>query len=149
MQIKINYPEIQDAVAMRFNNPEIQNVVAKKFNKQIELYYVDAATVKVTYTMKWGLSKSIGVNLKVERIEGTDLYLSYSGSLGIELVIAPFLSFVKRLLPEKTEFIQEQGNHIVMIRLAEIEKLRKALDVVKLERISFDNDGVIADVVMR
>lgn len=136
MQIKINYPEIQDAVAMRFN-------------KQIVLCYVDAATVKVAYTMsRWGLSKSIGVNLKVERIEGTDLYISYSGSLGIELVIGPFLSFMKRLLPEKTEFIQEQGNHIV-IRLSEIEKLRKALDVVKLERISFDNDGVVADVVMR
>lgn len=136
MQIKINYPEIQNAVAM-------------KFNKQIVLCYVDAATVEIAYTIRmFGLSKSIRMNLKVERIEGTDLYLSYSGSLGIELVVGPFLSFMKRLLPEKTEFIQEQGNHIV-IRLSEIEKLRKALDVVKLERISFDNDGVVADVVMK
>lgn len=136
MQIKINYPEIK-------------NAVARKFNKQIDLCYVDAATVKVAYTMSmWGLSKSIGVNLKVERIEGTDLYLSYSGSLGIELVVGPFLSFVKRLLPEKTEFIQEQGNQI-MIRLSEIEKLKKALEMVKLEHISFDNDGVVADVAVR
>lgn len=136
MQIKINYPEIQDAVTRRFN-------------KQIVLCYVDAATVEIAYTIRmFGLSKSIRMNLKVERIEGTDLYLSYSGSLGIELVVGPFLSFVKRLLPEKTEFIQEQGNHIV-IRLAEIDKLEKALEMVRLKQISFDNDGVIADVVMR
>lgn len=137
MQIKINYQEIQD-------------IVTKRFNKQIELCYVDAATVKVAYTMSmWGLSKSFSMNLKVERIEETDLYLSYNGSLGIELVVGPLLSFLKNLLPEKTEFIQEQGNHIVMIRLSEIEKLRKALEVVKLEHISFDNENMIADVVMR
>lgn len=136
MQISIGYKEIQDTVAT-------------KFNKRIELCYVDAATVNVVYTIKmFGHSKSIGVNLRIERIDGTDLYLSYSGSLGIELVVSPFLSFMKRLLPEKTAFIQEQGNHIV-IRLSEIEKLKKALAMVKLERISFFNDGVVADVVMK
>lgn len=134
---------------LKINYPEIQEVVAKKFNKLIELYYVDAATVKVTYTIcMLGHTKSISVNLKVERIEGTDFYFSYSGSLGIELVVSPFLSLMKRLLPEKTDFIQERGNHII-IRLSEIEKLKKVLDMVKLERISFDDEGVIADVVMR
>lgn len=136
MQISIGYKEIQDTVA-------------KMFNKQIELCYVDAATFKITYVIKmFGLSKTIRMNLKVERIERTDLYLSYYGSLGIELVVGPFLSFVKRLLPEKTEFIQEHVNHIV-IRLSEIDKLKKALAMVKLERISFFNDGVVADVVMK
>lgn len=137
MQIKINYPEIQDAVAMRFN-------------KQIVLCYVDAATVEIAYTIRmFGLSKSIRMNLKIERIEGTDLYLSYYGSLGLDFVVSNLLSFIKGLMPEKTGFIQEQGNYTVMIRLAEIDKLEKALEMVRLKQISFDNDGVIADVVMK
>lgn len=137
MQIKINYQEIQDAVT-------------KKFNKQIELCYVDAVTVKVVYTINmFGLSKSIGMNLKVERIKGTDLYLSYNGNLGIELVAGPFLAFMKRLLPEKTGFIQEQGNRIVMMRLSEIEKLEKVLNMMKLECISFDDEGITVGITLK
>lgn len=137
MQIKINYQEIQ-------------NAVTKKFNKQIGLCYVDTATVKVVYTINmFGLSKSIGVNLKVEQIEGTDLYLSYNGSLGIELVAGSFLAFMKRLLPEKTGFIQEQGCQIVLIRLSEIEKLEKVLSLMKLEYISFDGEGVAIGIIQK
>ena len=96
-----------------------------------------------------GHSKSIGVNLKVEQIEESDLYFSYSGSLGIELVVSPILSFIKRLLPEGSGFIQEQDNQIVKIRLSEISQMEKILEKVKLERISFDNEGTIINAVMK
>lgn len=137
MQIKINYQEIQEAVA-------------KKFKQHIELYNVDSSTFNVTYTIKiLGHSKSIGVNLKVEQIEESDLYFSYSGSLGIELVVSPILSFIKHLLPEGSGFIQEQDNQIVKIRLSEISQMEKILEKVKLERISFDNEGTIINAVMK
>lgn len=137
MQIKISYQEIQEAVA-------------KKFKQHIELYNVDPSTFNVTYTIKiLGHSKSIGVNLKVEQIEESDLYFSYSGSLGIELVVSPILSFIKRLLPEGSGFIQEQDNQIVKIRLSEISQMEKILEKVKLERISFDNEGTIINAVMK
>lgn len=137
MQIKISYQEVQEAVA-------------KKFKQCIELCYVDTSTFNVNYTIKiFGHSKSIGVNLKVDRIEESDIYMSYSGGLGIELVVSPFLSFMKRLLPESTGFIQEQGNQIVKIRLSEISQMEKILEKVKLERISFDNEGTIINAVMK
>ena len=89
MQISITYQETQE-------------FIAKRTGKQISLAYVDPSTVKVSYAVNvFGLSKSIGLDLKVTGVKGTDLFLSYSGILGIDLLVGPFLAFVKRLMPER------------------------------------------------
>ena len=137
MQISITYQETQE-------------FIAKRTGKQISLAYVDPSTVKVSYAVNvFGLSKSIGLDLKVTGVKGTDLFLSYSGSLGIDLLVGPFLVFVKRLMPEKTGFVKEDKPHAVKVCLGDLEPLEKVFEKVTLHTIDFDPQAIVVHFALK
>ena len=98
--------------------PEIQKYISDHYAKQVELAYINNSTLRIsTEVQVWKLSKTIHVDVTIQQIIGTDLYLSYSGGWSIELVIAPLLSFIKQLIPDKTGFDEE--NAIIRLSLKE------------------------------
>lgn len=133
MEVKIKYLEIQDFI--------LQN-----FNKEVALMFVAPSTVSVSTKIKvFGFSKSIGVELCVEEIDGSNLHLSYSGKLGVKLLITPAIAFLKRLLPDKTNFITQNSNNRVIVNLTEIEQLKGVLEKVTLKSICFDEEHVVIE----
>ena len=81
---------------------ELQEYVASHFHKTVNVGYVDEKTVSVSLPIKvFGFTKSVSINVGVEKIEDTDLYLSYDGKMGIDLLVSPAISYAKRLVPEK------------------------------------------------
>ena len=124
--------------------PEIQKYISGHYAKQVELAYINNSTLRIsTEVQVWRLSKTIHVDLTIERITGTDLYISYNGGLSVELVIAPLLSFMKRLIPDKTSFIEETGNHQIIVHLEKIERLNHVFEYVSLQSIGFDEENAI------
>lgn len=137
MQIKLTYDELQA-------------YAAKRFGRQIALGYVNETTVNASVRVSvFGFSKFVSVDFKVEGIKGPLLSLSYSGGLGIELVIGPALSFMKRLMPEKTGFIRESRGNAVDIDLCGMEQTAKMLEYVEIKDISFNENGVIVDAGLK
>lgn len=129
---------------------EIQKYISDHYAQQISLAHIDNSTLRISTDIKvWKLSKTIHVDLKVEEIKGTDLYLSYSGGLSVELVIAPLLSFIKRLIPDKTGFIQENGSHQLIVHLAEIEQANKAFEIMDLNCITFDQEKICVNLRLK
>lgn len=129
MEVKIKYSEIQDFI--------LQN-----FNKEVALAFVAPSTVSVSTKIKvLGFAKSIGV----EKVEGSNLHIAYNGKFGVELLITPVITFLKRLLPDKANFITQSSNNRVIINLAEIEQLRGVLEKVTLESICFDEEHVVIE----
>ena len=127
--------------------PEIQKYISDHYAKQVELAYINNSTLRIsTEVQVWRLSKTIHVDVTIQQIIGTDLYLSYSGGLSVELVIAPLLSFIKRLIPDKTNFIQENGDHQLIVHLADIEEVKKALVLLSLNTITFEPDNICLDL---
>lgn len=62
---------------------ELQEYVASHFHKTVNVGYVDGKTVSVSLPIKvFGFTKSVSINVGVEKIEDTDLYLSYDGKDG-------------------------------------------------------------------
>ena len=119
--------------------PEIQKYISDHHAKQIDLACINNSTLRIsTEVQVWRLSKTIHVDLTIQQIIGTDLYLSYSGGLSIELVIAPLLSFIKQLIPDKTGFIEETGSHQIIVHLEKIERLNHVFEYVSLQSIGFD-----------
>ena len=79
---------------------ELQEYVASHFHKTVNVGYVDEKTVSVSLPIKvLAFTKSVSINVGVEKIEGTDLYLSYDGKMGIDLLVSPAISYAKRLVP--------------------------------------------------
>ena len=133
MEVKIKYSELQD-------------FISHKFKKEVSLAFVAPSTVSVSTKVKvLGFAKSIGVDLCVEKVDGSNLHIAYSGKLGIELLITPTIAFLKRLLPDKTNFITHNSNNRVIINLAEIDQLKGVLEKVTLKSICFEEEHVVID----
>lgn len=133
MEVKIKYSEIQDFI--------LQN-----FNKEVALAFVAPSTVSVSTKIKvLGFAKSIGVELCVEKVEGSNLHIAYNGKFGVELLITPAIAFLKGLLSDKANFITQSSNNRVIIDLAEIEQLKGVLEKVTLKSICFDEEHVIIE----
>lgn len=135
---------------VRIKYTEIQEFILNNFHKEVVLTYVDPSTVSVSTKIKvFAFVKNVGVDLKVEKLEGSILHLVYSGKLGIELLISPAISFLKRLVPEKTNLISQGTGNKVFVNLAEIEQLKAVLDKVELKSISFDETHVIVEAGLK
>lgn len=135
---------------VRIKYTEIQEFIKKNFQKEVGLAYVDPSTVSVSTKIKvFAFVKNVGVDLKVEKLEGSKLPLVYSGKLGIELLISPAISFLKRLVPEKTNLISQGTGNKVFVNLAEIDQLKAVLDKVELQSISFDETHVIVEAGLK
>lgn len=135
---------------VRIKYTEIQEFILNNFHKEVGLAYVDPSTVSVSTKIKvFAFVKNVGVDLKVEKLEGSKLPLVYSGKFGIELLISPAISFLKRLVPEKTNLISQGTGNRVFVNLAEIDQLKAVLDKVELQSISFDENHVIVEAGLR
>lgn len=135
---------------VRIKYTEIQEFIKKNFQKEVGLAYVDPSTVSVSTKIKvFAFVKNVGVDLKVEKLEGSKLPLVYSGKLGIEMLISPAISFLKRLVPEKTNLISQGTGNRVFVNLAEIDQLKSVLDKVELQSISFDETHVIVEAGLK
>lgn len=135
---------------VRIKYTEIQEFILKNFHKEVGLTYVDPSTVSVSTKVKvFAFVKNVGIDLKVEKLEGTMLHLVYSGKLGIEMLISPAISFLKRLVPEKTNLISQGTGNRVYVNLAEIDQLKAVLDKVELQSISFDETHVIVEAGLK
>ena len=128
---------------------ELQDYVASHFHKTVNLVYVDGATVSVSVPIKvLGFTKSISINLIVKKIEGTDLFLSYDGKMGIDLLVSPAISYAKKLVPEKAEWVEQMSGNIVKLRLGDIDKLQKVFEKVELKAIRFTPEHIEVDVAL-
>ena len=135
---------------VRIKYTEIEGFIKKNFQKEVGLAYVDLSTVSVSTKIKvFAFVKNVGVDLKVEKLEGSKLPLVYSGKLGIEMLISPAISFLKRLVPEKTNLISQGTGNRVFVNLAEIDQLKSVLDKVELQSISFDENHVIVEAGLK
>ena len=120
---------------------ELQDYVARRYHKKVELGYVNGSTVSVSVPVKvLGFTKSISINLIVKKIEGTDLFLSYEGKMGIEMLVTPAVSFAKKLVPEKSDWIEVLADNVIRLRLGDIDKLQKAFEKVELKSICFEQE---------
>lgn len=135
---------------VRIKYTEIQEFIKKNFQKEVGLTYVDPSTVSVSTRIQvFAFARNVGVDLKVEKLEGSILHLVYSGKFGIELLISPAISFLKRLVPEKTNLISQGTGNKVFVNLAEIDQLEKVLDKVELQSISFDETHFIVEAGLK
>lgn len=135
---------------VRIKYTEIEGFIKKNFQKEVGLAYVDPSTVSVSTRIRvFAFVRNVGVDLKVEKLEGSILHLVYSGKLGIELLISPAISFLKRLVPEKTNLISQGTGNKLFVNLAEIDQLKAVLDKVELKSISFDENHIIVEAGLK
>ena len=125
---------------------ELQDYVASHFHKTVNLGYVDGATVSVSIPIKvLGFTKSVSINLIVKKIEGTDLFLSYGGKMGIDMLVSPAISYAKKLVPGKADWVELMPGNILKLRLGDIGQMKKVFEKLKLNNIFFEQGNIVVD----
>ena len=122
---------------------ELQDYVASHFHKTVNFGYVDETTVSVSLPIKvLGFTKSVSINITVKTIDGPDLFLSYDGKMGIDMLVSPAISYAKKLMPEKADWVEQMPGNIVKLRLGDIDKLQKVFEKLKLDNILFEQGNI-------
>lgn len=128
---------------------ELHDYLLSHFHKTLNVSYVDGSTAEISVPVKvLGFTKQIGINLSVKQIEGTNLFLTYNGKLDIDLLINPALVFVKKLVPEKTDWVQALPGNIIKVSLGDIDKLEKVFERLELKNITFEPEGIVVEAAL-
>lgn len=126
---------------------EIIALAKEKTGKEIALSTVNDKTIKVGYVMKVKvpfmdkyISTTFDIDVTYEKIVGEDVYLSYNGGKGLDIVIEGVKSLVPQL--KDIEIIEFTGGNKVIVHLGEIEKAHEALEKVTVNDVHLTDEGV-------
>ena len=131
MQFRISYAEIQD-------------LLQRQSSKRIVLTYSGTHTVRVGAEVNVLFkTTSVGIDVTVERIEGTDLLLSYTGGMGIEMMLKMAIGKMKDR--PGMDMLELLDNSQLMLHLGRSPQLSQIFERVVLRDIFFDEQSVIVD----
>lgn len=126
---------------------EIIALAKEKSGKDITLTTLNAKTVKVGYVMKVKipltskyLSTTFDIDVTYEKLVGEDVYLSYNGGKGLDMVIEGMKNLVPQL--KDIEIIEFAGNNNVIVHLGKIEKAHDAQEEIAINDVHFTDEGV-------
>ena len=81
---------------LRLTYQEISDLIERKAGRALPLAYGGPHTVRVSYDVNVLFkTASVGLDLTVERIEGSDIYISYNGGPGIDFMVRQAISMAK------------------------------------------------------
>lgn len=134
MQFRITYEEIQD-------------FLYRQSSKRLQLTYSGTHTVRVGAEVNVLFkTTSVGIDVTVERIEGADLLLSYSGGMGIEMMLK--MAIAKMKDRPGMDMLELLDNSQLMLHLGRSPQLAQIFERIVLRDISFDEQTVIVDFTL-
>ena len=123
----------------RLSYSEVEQFSESKAGKRLPLSYSDTHTVRISYPVP--LMGSVGVDITVDRINGSDVYLSFSGGAAIELMLRTALNQAQS--QPGMEMVQMLGGNQLLLTLGKSPNLAPILERVTLEDICFDEQFII------
>lgn len=129
---------------------EIIALAKEKSGKEITLTTVNDKTIRVGYVMKVKipltskyLFTTFDIDVTNEKLVGEDVFLSYNGGKGLDMVIEG----VKNLVPQlkDIEIIEFVGGNKVIVHLGKIEKAHEALEKIEIYDIMFGKEGILVN----
>ena len=134
MQFRIRYDEIQD-------------FLYRQSSKHILLQYSGTHIVRVAAEVNVLFkTTSVGIDITVERIEGSDLLLSYTGGMGIEMMLKMALS--KMQDRPGMDMVELLDNSQLKLHLGRSPQLSQIFDRIVLRDIVIDEQAVVIDFAL-
>jgi hypothetical protein len=141
---------------MTLNIPiqEAITLIKDKSGKDVSLKVVDKNTITVGYTISktmpliGSISKKVDVNVTIDKVIDNNLYLRYAtGVFGGDMILNKLLS----VLPSFTnsEIVDKDYNGGLIVHLNKIKKIQKFAEQIELKSISFGEDSVISDFIVK
>ena len=127
---------------------EIESLVLAKTGVKLGFEQVSADTVRVCYPLKvMGMTKDVGVSVKVLGINGDDLRLEYSADGGaiVNMAISSFLGKYREQVAGKVTL----DNNLVTVHLSQIPGLADKIDKFQPTGIAFEGNAAKLSVALK
>lgn len=131
---------------MHFNltYSEVGQFILDKTGKELPLAYGGPHTLRISY--KVPLMGSVGLDVNVDRINGSDIFLSYGGGAGVEFMVRTALGQFKKQ-QQGADILDILDGNRLMLALGRSSQLSPVFDRITLKDIHFDEHSLMVDFV--
>lgn len=133
MQLKLTYNEVE-------------HLIAEKSGKELPLCFGGSHTVRISH--KVPLMGSVGIDINVEGVQGSDVILSFGGGAGIEYMLRAAITQAQKQNPNANMVELFDGNKL-KLSLGSNPNLSSMFDNITLQDIHFDEQSIMIDFVPR
>ena len=127
---------------LRLTYTEISDLIEKKAGRALPIMYGGPHTVRISYDVNVLFkSASVGLDITVDEIVGSDIYLSYSGGAGIDFIVKQAINMAKSR--PGGDMIEPLSGSRLLIALSRTQQAGALLEHIVLEDISFDEQYAI------
>ncbi len=133
MQLKLTYNEVE-------------HLIAEKSGKELPLCFGGLHTVRISH--KVPLMGSVGIDINVEGVQGSDVILSFGGGAGIEYMLRAAITQAQKQNPNANMVELFDGNKL-KLSLGSNPNLSSMFDNITLQDIHFDEQSIMIDFVPR
>ena len=131
---------------LRLTFAEISELIEKKAGRPLPVMYGGPHTVRVSYDVNVLFkSASVGIDLTVDQIVDSDIYLSFNGGAGIEFMVRQAVNMAKSR--PGGEFIEPLDGNRILLALSRTQQAGSLLEHVTLRAIRFDEQYAIIELV--
>lgn len=131
---------------LRLTYQEISDLIEKKAGRSIPIVYGGPHTARISYDVNVLFkSASVGLDLTVDQIVDSDIYLSYSGGAGIDFMVRQAINMAKNR--PGGELIEPLDGNRILLCLSRNKQAGGLLDHITLREIRFDEHYAIVEFV--
>jgi hypothetical protein len=131
---------------LRLTYQEISDLIEKKAGRALPMMYGGPHTVRITYDVNVLFkTANVGIDLTVDQIVDSDIYLSYNGGAGIDFMIRQAINMAKSR--PGGELIEPLSDNRILLCLSKNAQAGTLFDHVTLRDIRFDEQYAILDFI--
>lgn len=129
---------------------ELSDYINSHFGKSLNFRQVSMNVLCVSYAQKI-LFKTlqIPVNIGIVEVRADAVTITYSGGLGIDMIIAGVMAFIKAKMPELAEMIVPEEGHRIRLELSRISQTRTLVETLTLSSIQILEDGICLNAALK
>ena len=127
---------------------ELENLLLAKTGVKLGFEQVSGDTVRVCYPLKvMGMTKDVGISVKVLGINGEDLTLEYSADGGalVNMAISAYIGKFREQIAGKVSL----DNNLVTVHLSQIPGIADKLDRFQPTGLAFEGAAARLSVTMK
>ena len=126
---------------------ELMEYLRKHVGREVELSYVSEKTVRVVTEVEYRLLRrhtlDVDVNISLDGIDGTDLFLSYMFlSSSMDTLVRGSLPLLRSKISEKLPMIEMLNGNNMVVQLNKVSQLRDALNIIEIKDIYLNANNI-------
>lgn len=120
---------------------ELKDYIKRHYGKVVNFSKVSDKAVCVSYSQKVIFKTvDIPVNVSIDNVGSSSIWVSYDGGFGIDMIIAGVLAFIKGKFPELNDVLESGENRQLCIDLSSMSNIQTLFEKVEMTGISVRED---------